>query len=163
MNCVELYNIATAGFLDARIFEILEGGFSAVAIGWLYRRFAGDAARSRASLFLFAGLAFALYGGVQIYQRWVSYKALKAQFVAGNYATVSGVVDGFRPEYYGGRFDSRNAHERFTIGGVTFSYSGRDVASGFTKGYLEHGPIHPGMHLQVDYVGDRIVRIRKCN
>jgi hypothetical protein len=151
--------VATDGFLNVRLFSYLIIGAVLLGLGLLLHSFANTFRGAlRARMFLLLGGVFAMFGLFRVYTAETSHARLTAAFEAGNYSTVSGVVEDFRPELmrrYGGRL------EQFTIGGRTFTYGSGDAEAGFHKGRADNGPIRSGMRLRVDYIADRIVRIRQ--
>jgi hypothetical protein len=71
-----------------------------------------------------------------------------------NLSVVEGTVENFVPMPYGG-----HARESFTVGGRPFSYSDYIITSGFHNAASHGGPIRPGLHVRLSYVGNDILRV----
>lgn len=154
--------MAKSAVLDPWLFAFLLIGLVAIGFAWLRYRFAQTSRDvTRAVMLVLFGAVFTLWGLYRIYTAKTSHDYLETQFEAGNYSTISGVVVDFQPEIMGIYHSHRGRPERFTIGGRTFTYSSSDDEAGFHKGRAQNGPIREGMHLEVDYLGDRILRIRE--
>ena len=71
-----------------------------------------------------------------------------------NLSVVEGTVENFVPMPYGG-----HARESFTVAGRHFSYSNYILTAGFHNAASHGGPIKPGLHVRLTYVGNDILRV----
>lgn len=77
-------------------------------------------------------------------------------FRTGQYSIVEGIVTDFHPMPYEG-----HDNECFTVETQRFCYSGYDeVTSGFHNAASHGGPIRPGIHVRVAYLGPTILRLQ---
>jgi hypothetical protein len=77
---------------------------------------------------------------------------------AGRYQVIEGFVSNFAPQFGSGR-----KPESFTVSGIRFSYSQSDPSISFRWTFGNGGPIQDGMHVRIEYVGARIVRLEECD
>lgn len=82
------------------------------------------------------------------------------------YAQLVQAVKGGALRYVEGQVENfvpmpANGHgvERFEVQGRRFEYSHNVLTAGFNKTSTQGGPIRPGLHVRVGYVGDTIVRL----
>jgi hypothetical protein len=85
---------------------------------------------------------------------WRDYSALRNALKEGNIAVVEGRVENFVPMPYIG-----HAQERFSVCGVSFSYSDYGVTAGFNNTSSHGGPIREGLWVRMAYVGNSIARL----
>lgn len=87
-------------------------------------------------------------------QTYLSYVTLRRDLAAGNYGTVEGAVEHFHPMPYTG-----HAMESFDVKGVHFEYSDYVETAAFNQTASHGGPIHEGVYVRIDYVGNAIIRL----
>ena len=86
------------------------------------------------------------------------YVRLRDALRSGSAQMVAGAVESFEPAPWSGHRD-----ERFTVCGVTFSYSGSTVTSGFNQTASHGGPIRLGSCVRVHHLGNAIARLEVAN
>ena len=80
--------------------------------------------------------------------------SLRAQYQAGEFKVVEGVVEDFVPEPYEGHQD-----ESFTVNGVPFSYSYYNITPGFSQSASHGGPIRTGLPVRISYIDNLILKL----
>jgi hypothetical protein len=103
-------------------------------------------------------LFFAFMGGFLIF---VEYRTTTFGLVEqtqklrrGNVRTIEGPVTEFVPMPYAG-----HSYERFTVHGVSFSYSDFETQPCFNQSRSHGGPIAEGLWVRISYEGNCIMRI----
>jgi len=86
------------------------------------------------------------------------YARLAEAYRSGDYREVAGKIENFAES------DPARGHgdERFTVGGVPFSYSRSIVSAGFRKTRASGGPLRDGLVVRIRYIGTAIVRLEIC-
>ncbi len=64
----------------------------------------------------------------------------------GNYATVEGIVEDFKPMPYAG-----HALEQFTVAGIPFAYSDYSITGAFNTTRSNGGPVTEGIQVKIYY------------
>jgi len=80
--------------------------------------------------------------------------SLKRALAEGRVSVVEGTVDRFEPMPYEG-----HRNERFSVNGVTFSYSDYSQDPGFHQSMSHGGPIREGLPVRISYVDKTIVKL----
>jgi hypothetical protein len=86
------------------------------------------------------------------------YANLNTEYERGAYQQVSGRIENFADSGPG----LQPGTERFTVGGVPFSYSRYIMSPGFRKTRASGGPLHNGLSVRIKYIGNAIVRLEIC-
>ena len=156
MNYRVAYDILDAGYKA--------GGFAAfglifVIIGAILipfrRRIMGKWPPLAGTIFAFFYFGFALlWTTVAFLGTYTEYRTCRNARVDGTATITEGVVTNFIPMPYSGHAD-----EKFTVNGVTFSYSDYGVTAGFNNTKSHGGPIDQGKKVRVTHVGNVIVRL----
>lgn len=89
-----------------------------------------------------------LFGIIGVGTHLYGYNKLMNSYESGQYETVEGYVENFKPMPYEGHSD-----EYFEINGVEFSYSDFEITSGYHNAKSHGGVIKEnGQHLKIGYV-----------
>ena len=100
------------------------------------------------------GWIIAIFSGAwTAFSFWVTYAEytyLAGRLAAGRYQTVEGTVENYEQD---------RTDEKFTVGGVAFTYSDFRVTSAFNNTAIEGGPIRPGLYVRIAYVDGKILRL----
>jgi len=145
MNYRVAFDILDAGYK--------EGGFAAfgllfVAIGAVF------VAVRRKRLFAFFYFGFAVLTIVACVGTYTDYRECRNARLNGTATVTEGIVTNFVPMPYTGHAD-----EKFTVNGITFSYSDYKVTAGFNNTKSHGGPIDEGKKVRVTHVGNVIIRL----
>jgi hypothetical protein len=103
--------------------------------------------------FVFLGFAL-LWTTVAFVTTYSEYRTVLTARNNGTATVTEGVVTNFIPMPYSGHAD-----EKFTVNGVTFSYSDYGVTAGFNNTKSHGGPIDEGKRVRVTHLGNIIVRL----
>jgi len=90
------------------------------------------------------------FGGV-----WRDYSALRNALQKGDLEVVEGRGENF--------VSVPHKTERFSVCGVSFSYSDNLVTAGFNNTNSSGGPIRPGMWVRVAHTGNNIARLESAS
>lgn len=82
------------------------------------------------------------------------YRSFLADYRAGNYSVVEGVVEDFIPMPKSG-----HRYESFTVGGASFHYSDFNITAGFNNTRSHGGPMDEGIYVRVYHAGNTILRL----
>jgi hypothetical protein len=151
-----VFDIATAGYRAGG--HVAFGCvFIVIGIGLVVfrHRIMAKWSSAAASVFSFGYLGFSLLWTTMAFASTYSeYRTALSARLKGTASVTEGVVSNFVPMPYGGHAD-----EKFTVSGVTFSYSDYAITSGFNNTRSHGGPIDEGKRVRVTYVGNVIVRL----
>jgi hypothetical protein len=104
------------------------------------------------------GYAIVLMGLVWTYlafsSLYPSYRAIRKEYLAGNFSVVEGAVEDFHPMPFEGHQD-----ECFTVQGVQFCYSDYMVGRGFNNTSSHGGPIRAGLPVRISHSGNTILEL----
>lgn len=88
------------------------------------------------------------------------FQAARQAIVDGDYATVEGCLDNFRP---GKLVTRKRGHEKWDVGGETFSYARNQHGFGYNLVYPRGGWVAPDTRVRVAYLkyvgANRIIRL----
>jgi len=85
---------------------------------------------------------------------YTGYSKLVSAYDTGEFEVVEGFITDFRPMPKSG-----HPQERFSVDGVTFTYSDYNVVPGFNNTKSHGGPIDEGVYVRVSYVGNSIITL----
>ena len=83
-----------------------------------------------------------------------AYLRARQAYREGSFQTVEGVVQGFVPMPYSG-----HAMESFSVNGKVFRYSDYAETPGFNRTRSHGGPIHEGLPVRIEYIGNIILKL----
>jgi len=142
-------------FPAAALLPLLAGAVMAFAPR-LAPRLMGSHVKGR--LVRFFGMIFfvfaACWAALAFMNTWNDYRHHRDVLASGEYRTVEGVVENFRPLAAHGR-----GIESFEVKGVRFQYSPLALSPGFNRAAAEGGPIANGVHVRIAYFGLAILRL----
>lgn len=158
MNYVTVFNIADAGY---KSWSFPAFGLIFIVIGILLVLF-GERPNSNGGLVPRTGKKFAyfflifavIWTVIAFISTYRQYYTLINVMKEGRYRVVEGVVTHFVPMPYQGHSD-----ERFCVKSVCFRYSDYEETAGFNNTASHGGPIKPGLHVRVFYIGNDIIRL----
>lgn len=149
-----VFDIATAGY-RAGWFVGFGGILVLIGIGLVtFRRFLPKRRPfiyRRAFPFLFLGFAL-LWTTFVFLTTYHQYRTALNARLNGAATVTEGVVTNFIPMPYSGHAD-----EKFTVNGVTFSYSDYSITAGFNNTKSHGGPIDGGKMVRVTHFGNIIL------
>jgi hypothetical protein len=102
-------------------------------------------------IFLLCGIVVTIFVLAGTYLQYTS--ALN-DYKKGNYNIVDGIVTDFVPMPYTG-----HSYECFTVNTRRFCYADPMGTPGFNNTRSHGGPIRPGLHVRVSYVGNVILKL----
>lgn len=149
-----VFDIATTGY-RAGWFVAFGGIFVLIGIGLVtFRRFLPKRTpRTFHYYFPFVFLGFALlWTTITFVTTYSEYRITLTARHNGTATVTEGVVTNFIPMPYSG-----HATEKFTVNGVTFSYSDYGVTAGFNNTKSHGGPIDEGKRVRVTHLGNTIL------
>lgn len=137
------------------LFPLLAGAVMAFAPK-LTRRLMGAHVRGR--IVRFFGVIFLVFAAcwavLAFMNSYDAYRHLRTALARGEYKTIEGVVENFRPLATHGQ-----GVESFEVRGVRFQYAPAALSPGFNRAAAEGGPIANGIHVRIAYVGFAILRL----
>jgi hypothetical protein len=108
---------------------------------------------------LFAALGCLILSAVNFVLTYTDYAILRDAYHRGHYREVSGEVENF----VDGGPGIQPGTERFSVGGISFSYSKYIVVPGFRTTRASGGPLRQGLLVRIRYMDTAIVRLETCD